>query len=230
MAEDGEYELLPHEEIQKLRDELNKLKKNPLGHSSEAADLQTSVSELTIAINSLVKLLSQTNDELIADFKTTSITSQFAQISAQNEQIAQGILSVAQMLQESSNPTLKKEEQSTPSFDESPTAALGFPKENSPRPSYIAPPSSEVNSYQNNMSNQNSSYSNMNNVSTQPQSVYSSMSSDNSLPDIPPMGNSSMPPPPPSEEHRYANGGQPFPGLDLPPAPEKKKGIMSMFK
>jgi hypothetical protein len=43
MADEGEYELLPHEEIQKLRDELDKLKKNPLGTTSKAKDLQTSV-------------------------------------------------------------------------------------------------------------------------------------------------------------------------------------------
>jgi len=121
MTDEGDYELLPHEEIQKLRDELTKLKKNPLGSSVHATDLQSSVSELTIAINSLVTLLTQTNDDMVKEFQKTSISEHFAQISSQNEQIAQGILTIANMLQPS-NTSANLESNS--SFQESPVAVV----------------------------------------------------------------------------------------------------------
>ena len=122
MVGDDEYELLPHEEIQRLRNELDNLKKNPLGSTEKAKDLQTSIIDLTKAINSLTTLLTDTNSELTEEFSRTSITEQFSQISAQNEQIAQGILTVAQMLQDMSKPSESVPEQKTEPQPQAPMA------------------------------------------------------------------------------------------------------------
>lgn len=208
MVGEDEYELLPHEEIQKLRDELNKLKKNPLGSTAAAKDLQTSISDLTEAINSLTTLLTQTNDDMTREFSRSSITEQFSAISSQNEQIAQGILAVAQIVEKATTPS----ENSTPQNQEPSQAQSEY-----------AP---QQNQYSQNNFGQ-SAPSNMNpDPFAQPaaNSTYgapapgmmppSTQSSPDQFSSPPPMGGSTPPPP-----------------LNLPPAPEKKKGgLMGMFK
>ena len=46
-----EYELLPHEELQKLREEVEELKRNPMGNVQESEDLKTAMAKLTKAIS-----------------------------------------------------------------------------------------------------------------------------------------------------------------------------------
>lgn len=94
-----DYELLPHEEIEHLREEVSHLRKNPFKDRAEPVDLQSSVDKLTLAITHLTKILSSTNDEMLEDFKKTSIQENFNIISSQNEKIAEGILTVAQLIQ-----------------------------------------------------------------------------------------------------------------------------------
>lgn len=203
MADEGEYELLPHEEIQKLRDELDKLKKNPLGTTVQAKDLQTSVIELTKAINSLTTLLTETNDEMTREFQRTSISEHFSQISSQNEQIAQGILAVAQMMQQMNSPS--ETETSSQSVNSS-------NNEQSANNSYSP-------SAQNMDSQQSFQTPNQNPVPNQNMSEMVQ----------PFMGSQGMPPP--MYDSKSASSPMPPPSLDLPPAPTKKKGgLMGMFK
>ena len=104
MQTDEEYELLPHEELEQLRREVAAIKKNPIHGTRQAAYLQNSVDELTSAINKLITLFSSTNDQLTHDFRRTSVTEHFSLISQQNEQIAQGILTLADMMPTKSEP------------------------------------------------------------------------------------------------------------------------------
>ena len=98
MQKDEDYELLPHEELEKLRQEVAAIKNNPIHGTRQAASLQNSVEELTQAVNNLITLFSNTNDQLTHDFRRTSVTEHFKLISEQNEQIAQGILTLADMM------------------------------------------------------------------------------------------------------------------------------------
>ncbi|MBN1175178.1 hypothetical protein JXA48_00900 [Candidatus Woesearchaeota archaeon] len=143
MADEGDYELLPHEEIQKLRDELEKLKKNPLGTTVQAKDLQTSVIELTKAINSLTTLLTDTNDDLTKEFQRTSISEHFSQISTQNEQIAQGILAVAQMVQQMNvpqEPEVPEKTSNPPSYSQESPNQETYPQTQNQSSSMPPPP------------------------------------------------------------------------------------------
>lgn len=215
MVGEDEYELLPHEEIQKLRDELNKLKKNPLGSTAAAKSLQTSVTELTSAINSLTTLLTQTNDDMTKEFNRTSISEHFSQISSQNEQIAQGILTVAQLIsQNGSSPSLAVNSQSVQGqqsqFQQQtpPQSQQGQPamSQSTPQPPQgQAMPDSQAPAFDPN------------------QDPYLASPSQ-SPPPSSNMDQQSIPVPPPTSS-------APMPPLDLPPAPERKKGgIMGMFK
>lgn len=104
---------MPHEELERLRQEVDHLKKNPIHATRQAATLQTSVEELTAAINKLITLFTSTNERLIKDFRRTTIQEHFAKISSQNEQIAQGILTLADMVRQSSPPPAPKQEASS---------------------------------------------------------------------------------------------------------------------
>ncbi|MCF7798534.1 hypothetical protein K9M74_01385 [Candidatus Woesearchaeota archaeon] len=99
MPEDDEYELLPHEEVEQLRRDVDKLKKNPFGDGKDSRDLIASINDLKHAIQSLHALFAQANHEIEQDFRSTSIKDHFKIISKQNERIAEGIVSVAKMLE-----------------------------------------------------------------------------------------------------------------------------------
>ncbi|MFP4523294.1 MAG: hypothetical protein ACLFNM_01965 [Candidatus Woesearchaeota archaeon] len=103
--DDTDFELLPHQELEKLREENTRLRQNPFKGRAEPHDLQGSVENLTHAITKLTKLFSATNEEMLADYQRGTLQEQIRQISSQNEKIAEGILTIAQMLQSSQNST-----------------------------------------------------------------------------------------------------------------------------
>lgn len=94
----GEYELMPHEELEKLRQEVEAVKRNPLGNNYDSEDLIGSMNQLTEAINKLLKLFSSVNTSMIEDFSKHSLRDHFQELSSQNEKIAQGVVAVAKMV------------------------------------------------------------------------------------------------------------------------------------
>ena len=92
-----EYEILPHEELQKLREEVEELKRNPMGNVQESEDLKSAMAKLTRAMHHLIDILSTTNDEMTSEFKRTTMSQHFQQISDQNEKIATALLGMAQL-------------------------------------------------------------------------------------------------------------------------------------
>lgn len=98
MPGDDEYELLPHEEVEQLRKDVNKLKKNPLGEGKDSKDLIVAINDLKHAILSLHALFAQTNHEMERDYHATSIKEHFHILSQQNERIAEGIVSAINLL------------------------------------------------------------------------------------------------------------------------------------
>ena len=112
MAENEEYELLPYEELEELRRELKEIKRNPLKGYEKADDLKTSIDSLNQTMQDLIKLFSETNDELIKNFEKDSIEKHFEIISSQNEKIAKGILAVAELITKK-NPVKTETKQET---------------------------------------------------------------------------------------------------------------------
>ena len=68
MEEDSEYELLPHKELEFLRNEVADMKKNPLGEKYESPDLISSVHKLTEVIEHMNDIFTSTNKEMMDDF------------------------------------------------------------------------------------------------------------------------------------------------------------------
>lgn len=99
MEEDTEYEILPHEELERLRTEVSEIKKNPLGKKYGSSDLIDSIHKLSDTINSMNDIFASTNQELLDDFKEHSMKQHFEIMTSQNEELARGILSVAQLVQ-----------------------------------------------------------------------------------------------------------------------------------
>lgn len=116
MAEESEYELLPHEELERLRSEIAKLKQDPVQKTQEADSLKSSIDRLTMTINKFITLMTKTNEELLDQFQQTSFIEQFKRITDNQEQIAKGILSVAKMVKSEPKPEPKPE----PSFESVP--------------------------------------------------------------------------------------------------------------
>jgi cell division septum initiation protein DivIVA len=93
-----QYEILPHEELEALRKEVEFLKTNPLGETKQADSLKASIDQLTEGIHALMNLLSNVNKDMTEDYKNMTVENHFSHLSQQNQTIAQGILSVAELV------------------------------------------------------------------------------------------------------------------------------------
>lgn len=126
MPDDEEYELTPHSEIKKLKEEVERLKKNPLGHGRSAKDLLDSVDNLNKSINDLINIFKDVADGMKTESTSSgeglsdSATSKIDRMADENEKIAEGILSLADLIKE--NIESQKE------------LALRLEKRESPRP------------------------------------------------------------------------------------------------
>ncbi len=97
---DEEYELVPREEIEELKHELEKLKKNPYSDSEKNRNLLDSMDNLTIAINKLVKIFEKAQEEILRDYQKNKPTVMLNEILDQNTKIAKGTLAVADMIKQ----------------------------------------------------------------------------------------------------------------------------------
>lgn len=99
---EDEYELMPAVELEKLRQEVAALKAGPTMGGADTAGLQQSMNNLTSAINRLLKVFSGIDEELLTNTSPSqnndALSEQLAEIKDQNEQIAEGIVTVADML------------------------------------------------------------------------------------------------------------------------------------
>ncbi|MFH1770067.1 MAG: hypothetical protein ABH828_00750 [archaeon] len=93
-----DYELLPHEELERLRREVEHLKKNPYSGNKKNQNLLDSMDSLTSSINRLIAIFEGTQEGLIKEYKDASPTKLLVKISEENAKIAEGIVAVAEML------------------------------------------------------------------------------------------------------------------------------------
>ncbi|VVB81690.1 Uncharacterised protein [uncultured archaeon] len=149
MAEDippseDEYELLPHKEIEDLKDELAKLKEFEIAPSKK---LQVSLLELNTKLDKLITIFEDATHELRIEEGALSFTEKMKpllermnKVLEQNSEIASGILALADMVKDIKEKPEAKIEIETQTF--TPIQPMPAPPMPSPamRPPMMAPP------------------------------------------------------------------------------------------
>lgn len=126
MAGDDEYELLPRQEVENLKHELERLKKNPLGELKEGKTLLDAVNSLNDNIKKLINIFTKAEADLAKEYSEGNPAQDLKSIKEQNEQIAQGLLAVADLVKEIKEP--RNAMPSNPSFPNTPTFAQTVPQ------------------------------------------------------------------------------------------------------
>jgi GTPase SAR1 family protein len=125
---DEEYEILPKDELDYLRKEVEKLKKNPLGDSKKSRTLYEAVEDLNKTIKKLLTLFESTQQELIKEYTKARPNEILNDVLDQNEKIAKGTLAVADMIKQQqedittikkslTNPKTEEKDLSEPVYD-----------------------------------------------------------------------------------------------------------------
>lgn len=119
MADDEteEYELTPHKELEELKAQVERLKKNPFGSKNSSKDLLVSMDNLTSSIKELIEIFriasqdvkQEEEEESSINEKIEPITKKVDEVLDQNKQIAEGIVSVADTLKQKSSTQLPPE-------------------------------------------------------------------------------------------------------------------------
>jgi len=100
---DDDYDLLPHSELRKLEQEIDSLKQNP---NSAPNTMQKGLEELNNNLRSMMTIFNEAKNELriedeekeLVSKKIDPITAKLDDLLDQNEKIAEGILTVADMI------------------------------------------------------------------------------------------------------------------------------------
>ncbi|NOZ80080.1 MAG: hypothetical protein GXP63_00265 [DPANN group archaeon] len=132
MKDDDEYELTPHKELIKLRQELERLKKDSISDTS-SDDLLGHIKELNHSIKSLTILFKDAAQDIShSDEKIHTVQQNFNpmmerldMLVEQNKKIAAGIVSVAELIREKMNEPLHPEPAAMPSSLYGSTPSLG---------------------------------------------------------------------------------------------------------
>lgn len=96
--DDSDYELMPKKEVDKLKKELNNLKRNPYGESDRGMDLQKSIERLNNTMNKLIAILEDAQQDIIDEYQDSKPLEKLNQILDQNETIAKAIVSMHQKI------------------------------------------------------------------------------------------------------------------------------------
>lgn len=104
MAGDDEYELLPHKEIEELKEELARLKEFEIAPSKK---LQVSLLEVNKKLDKIITIFEDAAHEMRVEEgslrfkeKMSPVLDRMNKIVEQNAELAQGILAIADMLKE----------------------------------------------------------------------------------------------------------------------------------
>lgn len=105
---DEDYAILPTKEIKALKEEVEKLKKNPIAGTASGKDLLGSVDELNKSLNAMMEVFKEAAGELKMEDRDTQliahkinpIMEKLEEITEQNEKIAAGIVTIADMIKE----------------------------------------------------------------------------------------------------------------------------------
>ena len=106
--DNDDYTLLSSKEVSELKQDVEYLKKNPLGGSKEGRSLLEGIEKLNENIEQLIEIFKEASDMMKAEEREADvilkriapIESKLEELSDQNQKIAKGILAVADMVAE----------------------------------------------------------------------------------------------------------------------------------
>ncbi len=91
---------MPREELDYLRKEVDKLKRNPLGDTQASISLLDSLNKLNTSVTKLNNVFEGANDEMVKSFNDSSMQEQLVKMLEQQERLAKGIVAVAELVKE----------------------------------------------------------------------------------------------------------------------------------
>lgn len=97
---DDDYEILPHAELDYLRKEVERLKKNPYGDTESGETLLDAMNNLTGSINRLLSILETANEEMIQDYEGSKTSHRMDRLIEQNEKLAVGIVAIGELVKD----------------------------------------------------------------------------------------------------------------------------------
>src|SRR3989344_7025994 len=107
-----DYDLLPHEEVTRLRREVEEIKQHPFGSSKEGKELLDAISRLSESMDHLTGLFQEAAEQMkleereaeLIGKKLDPLFGRMDDLIEQNKRIAKGIIAVADMVKEAPRP------------------------------------------------------------------------------------------------------------------------------
>lgn len=104
MPDEEEWELTPHHQIEELKKEVEKLRKNPFAGTGSSENLLESMEKLNHSINELIEIFKMAHEDISAkelhteEEKTEKLSEKMDKMADENRKIAEGIVSLAELL------------------------------------------------------------------------------------------------------------------------------------
>jgi len=95
---EDDYELLPHAELDFLRKEVDRLKRNPLGDTQASVSLLESMNTLNANVAKLVAIFQSASDDMSRLQHDQNALEQLRRLREENAKIAHGIVALSEML------------------------------------------------------------------------------------------------------------------------------------
>ena len=158
MGKDDEYELLPKQEVDMLKKEIARLKKNPLGDLPEGENMLDAINNLNTNISKLIDIFSKAGADLASDYSEGTAVEDIKTIKEQNDDIAEGLVAVADMVKDIKEsapkpgffPTAEAQPAPQTQRHQHPRIAMTTPGQEQtglPPPGYIPPPPTGLGSH-----------------------------------------------------------------------------------
>jgi hypothetical protein len=137
-----DYELVPYQEIEELKEQLSRLKETPIPTTKK---LQVSIDELAMKIDRLTAIFEEAGHQIKSEEgglsfheKMKPVVEKMNKVLEQNSEIAKGIVALADLINDQNSRAPAPSMSSTPEMP-NPTPSPAFPRPG-PRPGVISPP------------------------------------------------------------------------------------------
>ncbi len=145
MAEDEDYDLLPHKDIVRIKKELEELKQSK--QTTEAKSVVNQINQLRNSINDLLDIFKEAQESFKLEEKEPpyikDLLHKLEILSEQNTRIAEGVVAVADMIKELRSKEKTRTEKPLmpkPSFEPPKPSFRPSPPPYSPPPAFDIPP------------------------------------------------------------------------------------------
>lgn len=95
-----DYEIVPKKQIDYLVQEVERLKRNPMGDTKHSRDLYAIMYALNQNLQKFVGLLNSASDEIVRDYRDETQSHKLNILLKQNEQLGEGVLMIGNLLKE----------------------------------------------------------------------------------------------------------------------------------